>query len=550
MTNTHQHKISRLEWQAVFAIAVIVFLFTTLPYLYGYSAASPDKHFMGVMLDMPDHMQYFSWMREFRESNLSANKLTPEPNRAIFFNLLWWGMAKFDNILALGFAGMYQIFRFVATICFLPLVYRWCALYFTETWQRMVAYLIIISTSGFGWVLILLKYILTDGELLFPLLVYIAEGNTFLSILGYPHFIAAALYIFVFDLFLRAEREGKIIYAVYAGFFALFLGWQHAYDLLSVYGVLGAYGLLKWIQAKRLPLFILKSGMIVCIISVSPALYSVWLTSADPLWNQVLAQFANAGVFTPNLIQLPVLLGLTFLSGLVTFFRERPHELSKKNDLDLFLYGWFLISFVLVYLPVDYQIHLINGWQVPFSILAVRGIFNFLLPSIQNARIKIPSSFNLRILVPLVFILLVLPTNLYLYAWRFVELARNDYPYYLHRDEVEALAWLDEHAEPDDVVFSSLTLGQFIPAYTGAYAFLAHWAQTVDFYNKEQIVLNFFDADEPQLNRERVLIEYGVDYVVWGPAERALGSEEFLPTENMQTVFISDQVLVFKLNNP
>lgn len=545
-------EIARSEWSFVIVVSALVFILTTIPYIYGFISGADDKQFMGVMLDMPDHMQYFSWMREFREANLSANKLTPEPNQPIFFNLLWWVMAQFDNILGLGFAGMYQILRFVATFTFLPFVYRLCAWYFDDHWHRAVAFLVVVFTSGFGWVLVLLKYTLTDGELVYPLLVYIAEGNTFLSILGYPHFIAAGLFIFVFDLFLQGERENKLSFAFAAGLFALFLGWQHAYDLISVYGILGIYGLLKWIRDKKLPVYILKAGVVVGLLSVWPALYSVWLTSADPLWKEVLAQFANAGVYTPNLLQLPVLLGLSFILACVSVIRRAHAMFRSKNDRELFIFGWFLICFILVYLPVDYQIHLINGWQIPIAFLATRLLFLDFVPAIQKItqnRKKAISLKQLNILVPLIFLALIIPTNVYLYVWRYVELARNGYPYFLHDDEVSALEWLEKNAESDDVVMSSLDLGQFIPAYTGAHAFLAHWAQTVDFYTKSQIVDDFY-SDGGGGAQWDTLMEYGVDYVVLGPSERALGGEAQLQATYLQQVFSTDQVTIYQVATP
>ena len=172
------------------------------------------------------------------------------------------------------------------------------------------------------------KYTLTRGVLLSPLDVYIAEGNTFLDILGYPHFIAAALYILVFDLFLRGERNYRWIYPVLAGLFALFLGWQHAYDLISIYGVLAAYAVLRLLRDKRLSRYIFLGCLMIGMISCWPAIYSVWLTTVDPLWKKVLAQFANAGVYTPNLLHLPILLGPAFLLAIFTILRDNPLRLK------------------------------------------------------------------------------------------------------------------------------------------------------------------------------------------------------------------------------
>src|SRR6185295_6470497 len=188
------------EWRFVGAIIIFVLALTTLPYLYAYLTTPPDKQFMGIMLDVPDHGQYFSWMRELTYAPLSANKLTPEPNRPVFFNLLWWSLGRLGWLLGLGYPGMFQLLRLVGGTLFLLLAYRVCAWFLPDHLMRRTAFLIIAFTSGLGWALIALKYLWGMADPPFPLLVFIAEGNTFLGILGYPHFIAAALYVFVFDL--------------------------------------------------------------------------------------------------------------------------------------------------------------------------------------------------------------------------------------------------------------------------------------------------------------------------------------------------------------
>lgn len=538
--------VTRREWLFVIATALVVLAVTTLPYLYGYMSAPPDKQFMGVVYNIPDHMQYFSWFREFGESNLSANKLTPEPNAPVFFNLLWWGMARIGGALGIGYAGMYQVLRWVATILFLLLVYRMLSWFFADRLRRTTAFLLILFCAGFGWVLIVMKYTVTNGELIWPLDVYVAEPNTFFSILGSPHFVAAALYIFVFDLVLRGHAKGQLRYAVYAGLFALFMGWQHAYDLLIVYGVVGAYALLVWLRDRKLPLYLVWSGLIIGGISVWPALYSVLLTSLDPLWEQVLAQFANAGVYTPPIYRLPVLLGLPFLLALFTVLRQNPFRLRGVSNNDIFVRGWFWISFVLIYLPVDYQIHMLNGWQVPIAILATQGIFAYIVPALARGR-KPDQAPTCRLAITTVTAIIVFSalTNIYLLGWRFLDLSRHDYPFYLYRDEVAALRWLEANAAGEDVVLSALAVGQYVPAETGAHAFLAHWAQTVDYYGKEAAVARFFDVATSDLERLQTVADFGVDYILQGPAEQALGAFRLDDNPYFRQVFASGEVGVY-----
>jgi hypothetical protein len=97
-------------------------------------------------------------------------------------------------------------------------------------------------------------------------------------------------------------------------------------------------------------------------------------------------------------------------------------------------------------------------------------------------------------------------------------------PYYLTSDELAALDWLDQHTEPDDVVLSSLDFGQFVPAEAGAHAFIAHWAQTVDFYAKQELVNQFYAADGRVSGRAQTINDFSVDYVIVGPSESAIGT--------------------------
>jgi len=538
------------EWWFVTVTIVLVLLITSIPYLYAYLSTPPDKQFMGIMVNVPDHVQYFSWMRELTTQHLAANKLTPEPNEPVFFNLLWWGMGRLGQLLGVGYAAMFQLLRFAAASLFLLLVYRLCAWLLEDRFQRRLAFILVVFGAGFGWGLILLRYTVTDGQLLFPLLVYISEPNTFLNILAVPHFIAAALYIFVFDLVLRGQARNDLRYALGAGLVALFLGWQHAYDLILVYGILGSYALLLTVRERRLPIYMVKSGLIIGLISWWPALYSVFLTTLDPLWKEVLAQFANAGVYTPNLVQLPILMGPTFLLALFTVARDNPFRLRGVDNLKLFLRAWFLGNFLLIYVPTDYQIHMLNGWQVPIAILATQGLFRYILPAVTKLAGQRQLNWPYRKIqygLAGLLVLLAVLTNLYLFSWRFIDLQRHDYPYYLHQEEVGALAWLESEAGPNDVVFSSLTIGQYIPALTGTHAFLAHWAQTVDFYGKSQLVNEFFNRETEERRRREILNKYGVDYIFYGPVEQSLGDYELTRSPLAQPVYSSSQVQIYRV---
>jgi hypothetical protein len=532
------------EWRFVFIVTGVVLLLTTIPVLYAYLTAPAGKTYMGILVNVPDHAQYFSWFREFMTQPLSANKLTPEPNGAIFFNLLWFALARFAVLLGMdlstGYQVMYQFMRIAGIILFFVLVYRLCSWVFSDVPRRRAAFLITVMAAGFGWVLVVMKYTVAGGELINPLDLYVAEGNTFYSALGFPHFVAAAIYIFTFELFLRGQAKGQYRYALFAGLFAQFMGWQHAYDLVIIYGVLSAYVVLLTLRDRRIPWFVAISSIIVGVVSVWPSLYSFLLTSLDPIWKAVLAQFDNAGVFTPPLYRLPVLMGLPLIVACLAVVADAVNDRRRRSTLqqeiaadplrannDLFIKTWFLVSFVLIYLPVDFQIHMLNGWQVPIAILATKGLFDTVAPWLKRQLNKNRPALDLPTVQKWLvagFLLVILPTNLYLFAWRFIDLRRHDYPYYLRNDELAAFTWLEKNVKSDDVVLSSETTGQYVPMFTGAHAYLAHWAQTVDYFNKRDAVATFFASDATDAERQQILKAHSVDYVLAGPAEQALGA--------------------------
>jgi hypothetical protein len=540
--------ISRAEWRFVGLMIAAVWLITSLPLIFAWLSTPSDKVFMGIVLNVPDHAQYFMWFREHQNAFLINNKMTPEPNAPLFFNLLWWVLAGVGKLTGAGYAAVYQLMRVVGLAAFFALAYRLCAYAFDDLARRRFAFVILTLSSGFGWVLIVLKYTLWNGELYNPLDVFVAEGNTLLSAIGFPHFLAAAVYVWSYELFMRFVATRRWRYVVFSGLFAHFMGWQHAYDLILVWGVLGAWCALAMLRDRRLR-FDLIGGMALLVgLSFPPALYSVLLTRLDPLWKEILAQFANAGVFTPPLYRLPVLLGLTLIAALlmsVIHVRawRRPGVFARVSDRDLFVFAWFVSLIALVYIPTDFQIHMLNGWQIPMGILAARLLIDHVAPTLARTRLR-PS----RRAVAAAFVALILPTNIYLLAWRFLDLRRYDYDYYLNRADVAALNWIDANAQPDDVVLSSIHTGQYVPVLTGSHAYLAHWAQTADFFTKSENVARFFDNGTPDSVRIDIARKHSVDYVLVGEAERRLSGFDAALPASMTQVFVSGQTAVYRVN--
>jgi hypothetical protein len=518
------------------ALSIIGLLaLTSLPYLYGSLSSPIDRRFMGIVSDVPDTAQYFSWLRAHQQALIVSNLMTPEPNQPAFFNLLWFGLGRLALSTGMSMAACLQLLRLVAGPAFGFALFWLYGSLAEDRRERWLATALVLLGGGVGWVWAVEKYLSGRDGLLYPLDVQVAEPNAFFSLIGFPHFLlAAALLLAIMGLFLVGERTGRMRFYGLAALLALMLGLQHAYDLITIYAVLGSYLLLRWCSRRIFPWRGVVGLTLIGLLSSPPAAYFTYLTSHDPIWRQVLAQFANAGVFTPNPLHLLIVLG----PQLPLAFAALPGLWRRRSDADLLLLAWAVVGFGLLYIPTDFQIHMLNPYQVPLALLAMRTVLR--IAAVPGAAAR------LRRAAPAALLLIAIPVNLYLFGWRFIDLRRHQAPYYLHQDEVAALDWLDRQGG-DAVVLSDETLGQYVPAFTGKRAVLAHWAQTVDYFTKRDEVAHFFDPPTPAAERAALLRRYDVAYVLVGESERRPGLGGALDAAPLVLVFESPAAVVYRV---
>jgi hypothetical protein len=543
------------EWVWVGAFILVVLVITAIPYFFAYRISPPDKQFMGVIFNIPDHFQYFSWMRESQTKILVPNQLTPEYSTPLLFNFLWWTLGRIEVLTGLNYATLYQITRWLAGGFVMAATYFFCGIVFQNRAKRWTAFLIGTLGTGLGWLLVVEKYVRHLPDVNSPFAVYTSEPNTFFNILAFPHFsIASGLIAVIFGVVLLGQRSKKMRYVWLAAALSLLLSVQHAYDMFIIYPVIGLYALFIWIRDRKFPMYLFKLGVVVVLISMWPALQAFYITTADEVWKGVLSQFDNAGAWTPAPYLLPILMGIGWLLAIWALDIRTPWR--DRDDTHLFIMAWFLTHFVVAYIPLNFQIHLLSGWQIITGVLATIGLYTRVLPWLQK-RFPKRSRQQLIRFASIALVLVVLPTNLYIFAWRLQDLraasqdAEGRDPgnhYYLRTGEVAGLDYLETQVKSDDVVLASLTIGEFVPALTGARAFLGHWAQTLDFYGKVALVNQFFDGATTDADREKILRDYSVDYVFFSQEERNLGDFNPAHAPYLSEVYNQDGVAVYRVN--
>lgn len=485
-------------------LALLLFGVASLPYAYGFWTSPPDKVFTGLMFDVPDHAQYWSWVTASQASFFISNTMTPEPNPAIFINPMMWLLAQVQLLLNLSFPVLLQFWRLLATLTVVPAVVAFVHLFVPDAKRRAVALFVALFGAGLGWTLVVVKALTGSADTSWPTTIYTVEPNTFWALLSYPYLsLAHALMLAVFiGVWLAWRQQRASGYLVAAGA-ALALSGTHAYDLITIYGVLGGLILLTWVQTRQIPWRLAGIVVLVGVASAPTALYYQQLTSHDPLWRAILAQYSNAGVWTPPPYQLPLLMGVPLLMAVVSLFT------TPWSDERRFLVLWAGMSLALVYLPVVYQIKLLSGWQFPLALLTADAWYDAVRPALRPGHV--------RTLATSLALFLVVGTNAYLFAWRVVDLRRHSAPYYLQRDEAEALAWLASHTDADDLVLAAEDVGRFVPNYGRTRSFLAHWAMTNRYFERRDLVTRFFNPGDASPEWRATLIkDNGITFVVDG----------------------------------
>jgi hypothetical protein len=534
------------EYRFVFWVTLVLLVVTSIPTVFGYLSTPSDKWFSGVIYNIHDTAQYFSWMRESGKSLFIENKLTSEPNDPVFFNLHWWIPGRMAGITGLSLPQVYQLYRLISIPFLTGVVYAFCALFFQDQNRRRFAFLLALFTSGLGWVWVVHKQFV--GELRYPTDVYTTPGNSFYVMMASPpQAFATALTLLVLLLPLLAVLRGRFSLALWGGFLALFLGMGHIYDLVTVWAVLAIFGLLLVLR-DGWSWFRFWALSVVVIISLPSALYWGWVSSAaNPLWQQALAQYDNLEVFTPDPVHLLILLGLTFIVGLIGYTGLVP--LKEQSDKSLFIKIWFAVTLLLIYLPFHFRIMLLTGYQLPMAVMATWAIFDRLIPWVKE-RLEGSRFYSLERLLPVLFLLAVLPTNLYLLGWRIHDLNRHTYPYYIHQTDFQAFQWLEKHTKPEDVVISSFAIGHYLPGFSGNKAFLSNAVMTMDFFHKHELVDRFYSSEGmSEEERRQTIQQYGIRYVFHGPAETRVGDYDPGVSDLFELVFETPQTKIYQATN-
>ncbi len=472
-------RITPAERRWVWLLALVVVALTGLPYLVAWAHQTPEWHFSGFLFGVEDGHSYIAKMLSGAAGAwLFRTPYTALPTRPMlaFAPYLWLGklVGPSHDRLVVAF----HLFRSAAAVALVHATYDFLALYLPEVAARRWGTAWITLGGGLGWLLI------PWGGL--PLAFYSPEAFGFLALYGLPHLaLARALLLWGW----RALQQG---HPWRGGCYWLGCGLAQPLTLAVGWAVLGV-----WVLVTRLWREPAERRRLAVFLSLSAPLlgYTVLWQWLDPFFRIWSAQ--NVLPSPPPWAYL-LAYGLLLpwaLPGARALWRERPRW-------GALLPLWALTGLGMAYLPLTVQRRLVEGVWVALVGLALRG-----MPAGRRPWV------SLGLGVPTVLLLLF-----------GVQTARRPAaPVFLPTAAVQAFQAVAGQVPSGAVVLAAYPTGNALPAWAPVRVVLGHGVETAHIAQVRQQVATFFRAETDSAWRRRFLQSFGVQYLLIGPAERALG---------------------------
>ena len=535
------------EYGFVLILGIIALIVTSIPYVLGAGLATGDRVYGGFVYAIEDCYSYLAKMRQGAEGAwLFRIAYTPEPHRgALFFpfHLLLGKVAALlpGSDLTARLVWVYHGSRVVFGLALLLMVYRFLAEFTERVAVRRLAWLLVTFGGGLGWLLVVLGQPGWLGSM--PLDFILPEGFTFLVLYSFPHIaLARSLLLLGILCLLRAwqgypvtaspitdhvSRITSFKWAALTGLLWLVMGLIVPFYVPVAWVVMGSAWLALGLRNRRIPWQEAWRAGVTGFLSAPVVLYSAWVFTVDPVYKIWGAQ---------NLISSPhpfhYLAAYGVLLALAAFAARDAWRGEGSTWLALV---WVAVVPLLVYLPINVQRRLVEGVQVPLSLLAALGFHKFRW-----------QGFRLRVLSVVLLVVLSL-TNVMLVAGNCLALQGQPAPIYRDRWEVAALDWLGERVQSDDVVLGAYRTGNYLPARAKARSFVGHGPESVRADEKKALVAQFFASETGDQWRRDLLSSYGVDWLFWGPIERELGRFDPRAVPYLQQVYDTMGYTIFEV---
>ena len=474
-------------------------LATLLPYLVALRLAPQGTAFAGFLVNPIDGFSYLAKMRQGLDGSwLFQLPFAAEPGAGVFLYPYYLLLGHLAGLLNAQLIVVLHVARVLAAAFMFLTLYRALEEFLPDRRWRWYAYGLCLIGGGWGWLAVPIRLVASDLS--------IPETTPFLSSYANAHFpLATAAFVLATVAVLGRDAGRRGWWAVSAACGAV-LALVLPFVLLPAGAVLvtGVALLARterpansWTAVRpRLP------ALAAFAAGAAPiAIYDAWILITRP----DLARW-TAQNLTPSPSPLAYLIGFAplLLVGGWAFTRE-----ARRRTSPWLLAGWAVVQLLLLYAPLALQRRLALGVYVPLAALAALGAAGL-------------TGRRGRLMAFVIFVSAV-PSNLLVIAAGIGGVARGESLLVQSEAEACASAWLETNAASGSLVLAGETHSNRLPAQAGVSVLYGHPFETPDAESERALVLSLYDEATPAAEALATLQARGVDYVVFGPEERALG---------------------------
>jgi hypothetical protein len=522
---TASSQITRSEWRWAIAWSLGVVGLSCLPYLLAWLTAPQGWQFAGILSNPYDAHSYLAKIRQGLAGNwLFHLTYTPEPHEGALVYGFYLALGHVAAWLGLSPVVIFHLARAAAGLALLLIAYRFIAAITLHLAERRLAFILLLTASGLGWLGVILGA--------FPIDLWVPEAFTPYSLYTNPHFpLAMALMLLIFLNVATSNFQTFKRSTLWAGLCALALALVLPFGLLTVGAVVAVYLAWLWLWQRQFPWPQFWPSLSAGLFSAPVILYDYGTMTANPVLAGWLAQNVTPA---PSLLNLGLGYGLVGLLAILGgWMMIRQGRLTTPGEW--LVLWWAVTTLVLLYLPFDLQRRLITGLHIPLCILAAIGLQRWL----ESRQVR-PG--RARQITLAVITLSLLGT---LFVWFIPLLATRQSPdasensalLFIRDEEAAAFDWLRQNATQDDIILASPRMGMFIPGQTGARVFYGHPFETIAAKEKKAAVEAFYRGQLEQ-------VDPPPHFVIYGPSERALGQPQ-IPAD-WPVVFSTEHLIIYE----
>ncbi len=506
--------VSRAERKWVLCFALIVMALTSIPYLIGYARQGEDWRFSGFVFGVEDGNSYIAKMSlGMYGAWLFKTPYTSYPQNGLFafFPYLLLGKLVAGPAAHEQLVSLFHSFRFIAGIISIYATYTFIALFIKNVADRRLGLMLITLGGGLGWLLLLMGQSGWLGSL--PLEYYSPETFGFLSLYGLPHLSAArALLFYGLIRYLQPEERNPARDTMRIGISWLFAGlFQPLATIISWFIVMihiagcflrnQLHPLSDDYNRIKIRKLIIRGGGAI-LISSPIVVYMALANIFDPFFK---AWSIQNQIMSPHplhyLVAYGAVIPLVVMGSIVA--------LKRNWYLNWILVGWTLCLPLLVYAPVNIQRRLADGVWAAIIILAITGL--------ETIKDKLALWVRRSLY-------LLLPSSLILICGGINQVLNPSAPLFIPADEAQLYERISAHLTSGKVALASFDEGNALPAWLPLRVVIGHGPESVGLADLEPKVAAFYGEGMTDQERLVFIEQTQIEYILWGPAERALGN--------------------------